>query len=466
MKKFLKVLLIVLLVLVVLAGGAAAYFYFTMKNMKVEPVSLEKLAVEDPMDSRDRFTVDAETGMVSVRIDMHDAASLLKSAGVTDEDVTGEVRRILREAGLVPEAVGLDVTDEGVRMDAAMYYDSLRLAGSVYLDAVMGSDGVITLTPVRVGVGFLKLPASLIGKWAKTEIPSVRFEMPGVRTALLRGIDSIEPGSGFVTVKGEFNSDLLEILSSKRNTEPMYRWFADDYRYAIDAGRYYEEGDVQKAVRTLLQPVQDGTVSMEQAIHDLLVASSGSNTGAVFAQGGALWSERLFPGLDKETVKRDHAAMHEQCEMRKRIFDSFVDYIHGLDKEGRFTVRDGQILYRGEPADVAKLAKNVDGLDFYDPSEDLSLCVVEKGVADKRGLKALSKICDSEDSFGAKVYTDRVYPVGVVIRAKDGTRVAVYMAYYRTESSGYVYEAQYYRIPDAMWEKMSASGKVGVVEEK
>ncbi len=90
MKKFLKVLLIVLLVLVVLVGGAAAYFYFTMKNMKVEPVSLEKLAVEDPMDSRDRFTVDAETGMVSVRIDMHDAASLLKSAGVTDEDVTGK----------------------------------------------------------------------------------------------------------------------------------------------------------------------------------------------------------------------------------------------------------------------------------------------------------------------------------------------------------------------------------------
>lgn len=466
MKKFLKALLIVLLCIVLIAAAAAAYLFLTMKNLKVDGVDLDALAAMEPMDPSDRFEVDAATGVISIKADLSDAAYLLKSAGMDNDDINNEIKKIAREAGMQNETVGLSLSGEGLRIDAAMLYGNLRLAGSVYCDAEGGTDGTVKLIPRKAGIGFIRIPLSFIEKHFGVQIPSVEFSIPELKTTLIRSIESISVEEGCVKVSGTFNSDLLEILSTKRNTDPIYRWYSDGYRYVIDAGELHENGETEKAVGMFLGPVQDGTLSMGQAISDLLTVCNRSNIASVTNSGGKLWSERLFPGLTAASTADAHKALQDMCEERAESMKTFAAYLNSREKDGDFSVKGGQLLYNGGAPDIETLLKNADASAAFPTAEDISLCVVEFSLADRRNKKPLNKVADSADSFSARVYMDLVYPVGAVFKAKNGSHVLVYSTYEFSQLYRWHSDTRQYQIPEHLWQDMDTEDKVAVMEEK
>ena len=439
-KSIFKKLLLIILVLFLIIITATAVLYIYSKTAKTTRDDVSAFISTETMPAAERFSFDASSLKMEISIDKSDLWWLFKE--IDKEDIMGEIADDLKSNGFTLQSYGLDITDKGILISTELTYgDFLRLPLKLLMNTSV-NNGTLTISPSRVYLGKIRLPlekfplnrlASGFGMGSDFSLDDYKFDIALSDWDLLPMFTNIYfKGNRMVMV---FNLDESLFSHSVSAFGDNLDWYADECTDCLEVLREYsEKGALGERFTRLVENFSSKPESFSGFIAETLAVSSES-ASKKYLDKNEPWLSRFMSEITDKSISDLHASLYNLCAERSSLFISLLDTLQASYNSREFGIDEKGFTYKSKPFDLESyLGGDWDQYSgWLDASSFRPVLIGAKNAYDAK-TPLLRKITDSRDYIDYVDTLDGKFPIGFIVKMKDGTPVLKYYSVFIVEN--------------------------------
>ncbi len=354
-------LLIVVLLPVVLVGGL--WLYIATPGLSYA----DEATAENPpnMTASERFSVDAGTQTLHMRIDKNDFLWLV---GDADSPVSlAEVQEALAPYRLRIVRYGAEIAGDRLVVNA-----KLRALGCIGLpvQAVLTcgmENGVIAFTVESARLGtHIELPVDDILARLSMERSDLTFTVDSAEYPWLSRLKDVAAGDGVITLSFPLGAEITAPLMSSIRTirDTAYYVQASEcapLAVALDASENGSSDYLGEAFDAALSEMElDGAKFVDFRVQSLALLTEPSANTYLAHPGIAVYAPRFVPGFSKAAVDEKRNAINALRTTRTKAFFGLYDRLVDACKSGELTLDKAGFLNTetGEPMQFHEFMEN------------------------------------------------------------------------------------------------------------
>lgn len=427
-----KKLLLIILAVVLIIITATAVLYIYSKTAKTTSDDVAAIVTTETMPAAERYSFDASSLEMKIRIDKSDLWWLLKE--IDEEDIMGELADNLKSYGFALQSYGLDITDKGILISAELTYgDFLRLPLKLLTNTSV-NNGTLTITPSSVYLGKIRLPlekfplnrlASGLGMGPNFSFSDYKFDIDLSDWDLLPLLTNIYfEDKRMVMV---YNLDESLFSHSVDAFGDNLDWYAEGCTDCIEVLREYsEKGALGERFTRLVENFSSNPAGFSGFIAETLAVSSES-ASKEYLDKNKSWLARFMPEITEKSVSDLHTSLFDLCAERYSLFDSLLDTIQASYNSRKFGIDESGVTYNNKPFDLKSyLGDDWDKYSGWIDASSFRPVLIGAVSAYDAKTPLLRKITNSRDYIDHVDTLDGKFPMGFIVKMKDSTPVLKY----------------------------------------
>jgi hypothetical protein len=431
-KSMLKKQLLVILVLILVIITATAALFIYSRTAKTTNDDIAAIISTKTMPAAERYSFDASSLKMEISIDKSDLWWLIKEAD--KEDIMGQIANDLESNGFTLQSYGLDITGEGVLISVELTYgDFLRLPLKLLTDTSL-NNGTLTISPSSVYLGKIRLPlekfplnrlASGFGMNPGFSFDDYKYDIAMSDWDLMSMLTNIYFKDNHMIMVYNLDDSLFSHSVSAFGDN--LSWYADECTDCIEVLREYrKEGAIGERFTRLVESFSSNPDNLSGFIAQTLAVST-KPVSKAYLDKNELWLVRFMPEINDKCVSDLNASLYNLCSERSSLFHSLLDTLQASYNSRKFGIDERGFTYNNKPFDLKSYLG--DGWDQYSGWLDASsFRPVLIGTINAYDVKTplLQKITDSRGYIDYVDTLDEKYPIGFIVKMKDGTPLLKY----------------------------------------
>lgn len=431
-KSIFKKLMLTLLVLVLLIVTATVMLYVYTRNAKTTIDDISAIVSSKPMPAAERYSFDASSLKMEMRLNKQDIWYLLKEVGI--EETLGDINNDLKNNGFTLKSYGMDITDKGILISAELNYgDFLRLPLKLLTNASV-NNGTITLSLSQVYLGSIKLPlgilpldrlASGFGMGSDFSLTEYKYDVNKSDLDLLKMLTSISFEDKRMVMAFKLDESLFGHAESFSGR--FVDWFADECPDCIGVLREYSEGgSLGEKFKELVKGFSTNPEKFSDFIAETLAVCSES-VSEEYMYRNKQWLAYFMPDITSKRIADLHDSLYNICSERYTLFDNLLDNLQASYNSRKLGIDKRGVTYNNKPFELSSyLGDNWAKYSGWLDASSFRPVLVGTSNASKERAPVLRKITDSRDYIDNLDSLDKKLPMGFIVRMKDGTPVLKY----------------------------------------
>ena len=431
-KSILKKVLLVVLALILLVIAAAAALYIYSRTAATTRDDVAAIISADAMPAAERFSFDASSLKMEIGINKSDLWWLINE--IDKENIMEEIADNLEGTGFTLKSYGLDITDKGILISAELTYgDFLRLPLKLLANTSV-NNGTLTLSPVGVYLGKIRLPvemlpldrlASGMGENHGISLDDYKYDIPLSGWDLLPMLTDITFKDNRMVMVYTLDESLFSHSVSAFGDN--LDWYAQECTDCIEVLREYsEKGALGERFTKLVEGFASNPESFSGFMTETLAVSSES-AAKEYMDKNEPWLVRFLPEITAKGVSDLHASLYNVCAERALLFDGLLDTLQTSYNSVDFGIDERGVTYNDKPFDLKSyLGASWDKYSGWLDASSFRPVLIGSVNAYNAKTPLLRKITGSRDYIDKADTLNGKYPMGFIVRMKDGTPVLKY----------------------------------------
>ena len=407
-----------ILILVIVACFAFFAVMIGMSGKKLTIDDIKALAASKPAPSSEHLSF-SKDGDMTLTLDKSDIWYFLDRE--LDPDWQENISRIAGKADARFSGCGLNITDDGIVVDAEFYRGIIRIAFSVICDVRLEGSS-ICVTPSKIRVLSFDFPAeSFISLVNNGEQYTFRYTP---EYTFLKRIDSFELGDDKISFTGPVDTSFIHSCAADEETLLTMGFALEDGKYIAPAVASYS-GDACVCFADFMDALVSDSSVFTELLEQFFTVSRGDVIGLEAKNHGLVC--RWYPEFKPEGYVSKYSALQESISRAEEHMSRATEKLAAEYAEKKLTVYGWQLFHEKQ----AFTPKHFFGIsyDLYIQTMDLDnmkFCFYQADGFNPGELPKLGENVDDTASLSdTAAEMDLVYAPGMLLKGKDGCTYAL-----------------------------------------